>query len=89
MFGLFPDIRWYLYDNCSGRVVLKHPYKPGMDVPCPHCGVVLVVESYEAECCGQVFKTGFGEICQKEAVGTHTKRIGRGWKSLRPYEAEK
>jgi hypothetical protein len=81
----FPEKRWYLYDTTNGTIVLKHPYKPGMEVPCPHCGKVLAIENYQAQCCGQQFKTGFGEVHQKEPVGQHQKTVGRGWQSLRPY----
>jgi hypothetical protein len=76
---------WCLYDNTSGRVILKHPWRKGLQVPCPHCGKPLTVENYKAACCNQEFGTGFGEIHQREPVGTHDRTSGRGWFSLRPY----
>lgn len=76
---------WCLYDNLAGHVVLKHPWRDGLVVECPHCGEPLAVEGYRAHCCGQHFKTGFGEIRQIEPVGTHDRTSGRGWASLRAY----
>ncbi len=76
---------WCLYDNLAGQVVLKHPWRDGLVVECPHCGEPLAVEGYIAHCCGQHFKTGFGEIRQIEPVGTHDRTSGRGWASLRAY----
>ena len=76
---------WCLYDDTLGNIVLKHPYKPERPVPCPHCGQTLRIENYRATCCGQEFKTGFGEIRQRAPVGTHQRQSGRGWASLRPY----
>ena len=65
----FPETRWYLYDNLSGAVILKHPYRLGLKIRCPHCGEQLKVERYTASCCGEEFKTRFGEIHQRRAVG--------------------
>ncbi len=76
---------WCLYDNMAGQVVLKHPWRRGLVVPCPNCGEPMTVENYKAECCGQLFKTAFNEIRQVEPVGTHDRTSGRGWASLRPY----
>jgi len=76
---------WWLYDTTDGRVILKHPYRPGMQVLCPHCGHKLTIKDYRAECCGRTFRTGFGEIAQKAPVGKHTKTSGRGWSSIRPF----
>lgn len=76
---------WCLYANLSGQVVLKHPWRAGLVVACPHCGEPLAVEDYKADCCGRSFKTGFGEIRQIEPVGTHDHTSGRGWASLRAY----
>jgi len=84
--NMFPDRCWYLYDNTSGRIVLKHPYREGDSVPCPHCDAILAIEDYRAACCGKTFKTGFGEIAQREPVGISQRSTGRGWGSLRPYE---
>ncbi len=39
---------WCLYYNLSGQVVLKHPWRDGLVVECPHCGEPLAVEGYEA-----------------------------------------
>lgn len=86
MMNLFPEKKWYLYDNMSGDVVLKHPYRPGMKVLCPHCDKEFVIENYRAECCNHHFKIGFAEIRQMEPTGKHSKVKGRGWSSLRPHE---
>ena len=85
MLDPFPEVRWYLYDNLSGAVILKHPYRPGLKIRCPHCGEQLKVERYTASCCGEEFKTSFGEIHQRRAVGIHDRTSGRGWASLRPF----
>jgi hypothetical protein len=85
---MFPKAIWYLYDDTSGNTVLKHRYREGKSVPCPHCGEPLMVENYRASCCGHAFKTSFGEIRQREPVARHNRRSGRGWASLRPYQAE-
>lgn len=82
---MFPDWAWYCYDNMSGQTMLKHPYRAGAGVPCPHCGETLRVQDYRASCCGQEFRTSFGEIAQREPVGSHSRKSGRGWKSLRLY----
>lgn len=79
---------WWLYDATDGRVILKHPYYPGMHVPCPHCGHELAIKDYRAECCDQAFGTSFGGIAQKEPVGKHTRTSGCGWSSLRPFLAD-
>src|SRR6185369_9355903 len=63
---------WCLYDDTSGRVVLKHPWRKGMSVPCPHCGKPLAVETNKAACCSQEFRTSFGEIRQREPAGSRT-----------------
>lgn len=76
---------WCLYDTIEGRIILTHPCRPGLNVPCPHCGQRLVIEDYRAECCGKTFRTGFGGLTQCEPVGNHNKTSGRGWSSLRPY----
>jgi len=86
VFNRFPADAWYLYDNTSGDVVLKHPYHPGESVPCPHCGQTLIVDNYRADCCNQEFKTGFGEIRQRQALGSHDRTSGRGWASLRLFK---
>ncbi len=83
----FPEKKWYLYDNTTGSIVLKHPYSRGMEVLCPYCSKPLAVENYRAECCENQFKTGFGEIHQVQPVGKHSKMTGRGWQSLRPFTA--
>ena len=54
--------RWCLYDATNGRVLLKHPFRPDLEIPCPHCGMALLVTQYKAQCCGHTFKTSFGEI---------------------------
>jgi hypothetical protein len=84
----FPERIWCLYDNLAGKIILKHPYRPGMTVPCPHCGKALAIEKYRATCCGQEFKTSFGEIAQRQPVGEHNRTAGRGWNSLRPYKQD-
>lgn len=84
---MFPKKIWYLYDNTSGNVVLKHPYSAGISVPCPQCQRPLEIQNYRATCCGKTFKTSFGEISQRERVGEHHRQRGRGWDSLRPYES--
>lgn len=76
---------WCLYDTMSGQTILKYPWREGQEVPCPHCGNRLLFKNYVANCCGEAFRSGSGEIHQKRPVATHTKRIGRGWTSLRPY----
>ena len=86
MIGSFPKKRWYLYDDMSGNIVLKHPYRASMKVLCPHCDKAFVIENYRTECCNHHFKIRFGEICQVEPIGRHGKTEGRGWSSLRPYE---
>jgi hypothetical protein len=80
---------WCLYDNMAGQVVLKHPWRCGLDVSCPYCGTLLSVDNFAAACCGRQFKTGFNEIRQVEPVGTHDRKSGRGWASLRPYAGER
>jgi hypothetical protein len=57
-----------------------------MEILCPYCNKPFIVENYIAECCGNQFKTGFGEIHQVKPVGNHRKAAGRGWQSLRPYK---
>ena len=91
--GMFPSEftakpAWWLYDNIAGNVVLKHFYLQGMKVRCPHCGLELTIKDYRAECCGRSFRTGFGEIAQKEPVGKHTRTSGCGWSSLRLFLAD-
>lgn len=83
----FPKKQWYLYDTTDGRIVLKHPYHKNMDIPCPYCGTLLNVIKYKSICCGKLFTTGFWEIKQKEPLGYHKRKSGRGWKSLRPYNS--
>jgi hypothetical protein len=85
---MFPERRWYLYDNTAGKIILKHPYARGAKVPCPHCGAVLKIENYRAACCGHEFRTSFGEIAQRHPVGDHTRTAGRGWQSLREYKPQ-
>jgi hypothetical protein len=75
---------WCLYDNTSGTIILKHPFGNIGAVPCPRCLKPLVVEKYRASCCGFNFRTGFHEISQIEPFGTHEKKSGRGWETLRP-----
>ena len=86
--NMFPQRIWYLYDNTSGKVILKHPYRRGMTVPCPYCGKSLVIANYRAACCGNEFHTSFGEIAQRQPVGDHNRTSGRGWGSLRPFEQQ-
>jgi hypothetical protein len=69
MFNQFPEKRWYLYDDLGGNIVLKHPYWHNIEVKCPHCEKVLILENYRAQCCEKTFKTGFGAIRQVEPVG--------------------
>lgn len=76
---------WCLYDNMAGQIILKHPFWSGLAVPCPHCSKTLRIDNYKAVCCGYTFRTGFGEIAQREPYGQHKKTDGRGWKSLRPF----
>ncbi len=77
---------WCLYDSLFGEILLKHPWRKGQEVPCPHCGKTLVIENYRAKCCDHEFKASFGEICQCEPVGKHNRKSGRGWTSIRPYK---
>lgn len=86
MIGAFPENKWYLYDDMSGNIVLKHPYRPEMTVSCPHCNNFLMIDNYRDKCCGNEFKIGFGEIRQIKPVGQHKNVQGRGWQSLRLYE---
>ena len=86
MFGSFPLKKWYLYDTTDGRVILKHPFKKGMDIPCPYCGQNLNIVDFWAQCCDQLFTTGFWEVHQNNPFGHHSKKSGRGWQSLRPYK---
>jgi len=83
----FPEKKWYLYDNTSGSVILKHPYSKGMEVLCPYCNKLLVIENYRAECCENQFKTGFEEIHQVHPIAKHNKTTGCDWQSLRPFKA--
>jgi hypothetical protein len=88
--GMFPPEfsakpAWWLYDTTNGHVILKHPDHRGMKVLCPHCGNELTIKDYRAECCERSFRTSFGEIAQREPVGSHNKTSGRGWASLRPF----
>ena len=76
---------WCLYDNISGEIILKHPWRKGITVLCPHCGKELSVFEYKAQCCGQIFKIGNSEIRQVQPHGYHDKKYGRGWQSLRPF----
>ncbi len=76
---------WCLYDNLSNQTILKHPWRKGLEVPCPHCGKILNVIEYKAKCCNQEFKVGNGAISQKNPAGIHSKTAGRGWASLRPF----
>ena len=85
---MFPEQRWYLYDNISGFTILKHPYKRGRRIPCPHCGRLLKFDQHSASCCNEIFKVGFGEIRRKRPVGIHARVTGRGWDSLRPYDVK-
>ncbi len=82
---MFPKRMWYLYDNTSGNTILKHPYRANDSVPCPYCAEPLLVQNYRAQCCNQEFRTSFGEIAQREPIGQHLRRSGRGWSSLRPF----
>lgn len=83
----FPDEKWYLYNTNRGSIVLKHLYRPGLTVLCPHCHKPLIVNKYFARCCQHTFKCSFGEIAQVDAIGGHNKTI-TGWRSLRPYEGK-
>ena len=77
---------WCLYDNTSGKIILKHPWQRDKAVRCPYCGEPLDVQNYRATCCGQEFRTSFGEIAQRAPFGTHTRETGCGWSSLRPFQ---
>lgn len=77
---------WCLYDNMSGKIILKHPYHKGLNVPCPYCAKNLIFKDYKASCCNQEFKTGFNEVIQREPYGTHQRNSGRGWASIRPFK---
>jgi hypothetical protein len=49
----FPERKWYLYDNTSGAVILKHPYWPKIEAKCPYCEKLLKIENYKAQCCAK------------------------------------
>jgi len=89
MYNQFPDNGWFLYDDTSGNIRLKHRYRPDMQVNCPYCDKPFIIKSYRMQCCDNIFKTGFGEICQVKPVGTHNKVKGRGWQSLRAAAGNK
>ncbi len=55
---------WCLYDTMSGQTILKYPWREGQEVPCPHCGNRLLFKNYVANCCGEAFRSGSGEIHQ-------------------------
>ena len=77
---------WFLYDSTNGDIVLIRPYSKGEETPCPHCGKTLDIVTYRASCCNRVFRTGWHRtIRQQEPLGKHNKKIGRGWKSIRPF----
>ena len=59
---------WCLYDDINGCIVLKHPFRAGLVVLCPHCGKPLHFEHYQTACCGHTFATSFGEIRQKSRL---------------------
>ncbi|MGH7985546.1 MAG: hypothetical protein ACREQX_04585 [Candidatus Binataceae bacterium] len=80
---------WCLYDATDRRVLLKRPFRTGIMVPCPHCGNPLRFDNYKAACCERHFSTGFGEVRQLEAAGSHNRMSGRGWDSLRVYKPER
>lgn len=87
---MFPDKiyhnpTWCLYDNTSGKTILKHPWRKGIKVNCPHCDKLLNFEKYKANCCGHSFGISFNEVSQHEPIGTHDRITGRGWDSIRPY----
>ena len=82
----FPGNAWFTYVALDERVLLKHRYCRGSSVACPHCGKPLEVSEYQARCCDQTFKIGFGEITQQKPIGISKERP-RGWKSLKPYPA--
>jgi hypothetical protein len=85
--GYFPNKTiWYLYNDTSGRVILKHSYTAGDKVFCPHCGNSLTVEGYAASCCDEKFRVSFGEIRQVSPQDYHEESFNRGWKSLRPFD---
>ncbi len=77
---------WCLYDNLSGKIILKYPWRKGLTVPCPYCGKPLVFSQYKAICCGKDFRISFGEVSQRQPIGSHNRTKGRGWVSLRPYK---
>jgi hypothetical protein len=87
MYGNFPEKKWYLYDATDGRIVLKHPFRRGMEIPCPYCGSLLIINDYKATCCGQLFKTAFYEIHQVKPFGYQNRKTKKGWASLRPYSS--
>lgn len=78
---------WYLYDNTSGKTLLISKF-PNDDIKCPDCNCPLEFENYEAICpsCNEVFKSGWGNYYRVNPIGTHNKKKGRGWASLRPYK---
>ena len=76
---------WCLYGDTSDNIRLKHPWEDDFIVPCPHCGKVLQFKNYKAICCDKNFGISFNEICQKEIIGKHNRKFGRGWASIRPY----
>jgi hypothetical protein len=84
-YNIWKNPKWCLYNNLSGNIILKHPWRKGINILCPHCGKTLIFENYKAQCCDHNFGISFGEVHQKEPVGKHNSNK-RGWASIRPYK---
>lgn len=76
---------WFLYNDTKGQTRLKHPFWTGAEVLCPHCGQILQLSNYRAECCSKHFHTSMHECSQVEPFGPHSHTGCRGWASLMLY----
>lgn len=88
------DDKWYLYDDLSGETKLIHRWREDYEqgtIRCPDCDSPLMFKNYKATCpkCGEEFKSGWGKVFRVKPFGTHEKKYGRGWESLRPYMGKK
>lgn len=84
------DDRWYLYDDTLGNIKLVHRWREDYEqgtIYCPDCDEPLFFKEYKAKCskCGEEFRSGFGQVYRVKPFGSHKKKTGRGWQSLRPY----
>ena len=86
----FPDwakVGWCLYDDTNGNVKLKHYWPQDEMVQCPNCnkplGISKANSQYNAQCCKKTFNLSWNHVTQKEPTGTHMRKTGRGWQTLR------